>query len=941
MVRIYIENQELDVNQDFTHQITYAIDDIRNIDSKATTFTKTIVLPGTAKNNKLLGNIFELTNANFTNSALPNVGYNFNAAKSAAARIEMDGLQVMKGVMRLMQIVIDGNNIEYEIALFGELGGFITAMGSKKLVGNEIVSDDLDMSEYDHVYDITNIETSWNGLDYYNATNGSFNSATYQITVVGVNLNYVQVGDSIVINGTPSNDGTYTISSITNTWLFVPITILTVAEPIVNESNVGSFTINIGKLLGRGYVYPLIDYGNVSPEVPGWCRQKIDYQYRAFRPAFYVREIVEKIISAAGYTYESNFFNTDFFNRLIVPNNEKGLLRMNESLYIDAYNDGDSFIYTGDVAFSKLILFTTTSITSFTYSSGTYTYTGSLPTTTKINLRIDCDVQIAPFTNVFITVYTTGGTVASYLLNAYNGRHFSIASSGQHTFNNGDQLYIRIGAFGNPRMGLSCHITNIQVAFTVVQDPATSIPYEYGDTLNMSKLLPKNIFQKDFIISLMKMFNLYIQEDRYREKHLIIEPYVDFYDTGNYLNWTEKVDRSKPVKIKPMSELSARYYEFKYKSDTDYYNDKYRKTYFEGYGDRVYDNEFEFVQDKQTMEVLFAATPLVGYVIGSTQVDKIVSAIYKMNNNVEEATESVIRILQFKLIEGVSNWYIQNQNTNLGNYTVFPYAGHLDNPDAPNADLNFGATKELYFTLAAGALSNNMFNAYYSPYMAEITDKDSRLVTATMKFSNIDISKLDFKRLIYIDNVVYRLSKIMDYAENELAQTELLRVINTTYFDIAPPVLELGQEYQGGTIAWLDETGQHGLIKANIEYNNSYPIKQWSNDMLFTISTNSSYGYGSGNTNLIVSADASTDNGAGFCQTLDSGGYTDWFLPTTDELSNIWSAGQIPTEWNLTGLIWTSMTNDIFSAVALQNADGSLVDTGRDFVTYILPCRYF
>ena len=129
MTRLFIEDFELDLLEDFSHQLTFAVDDLNNFDSKATSFSKTIVLPATANNNRLLGNIFEFANSNFTNDSEPNVLYNFNASKSAKARIEVNGLQVMKGIIRLLEIVIDGKNIEYEVALFGELGGFISKIG--------------------------------------------------------------------------------------------------------------------------------------------------------------------------------------------------------------------------------------------------------------------------------------------------------------------------------------------------------------------------------------------------------------------------------------------------------------------------------------------------------------------------------------------------------------------------------------------------------------------------------------------------------------------------------------------------------------------------------------------------------------------------------------------------------------------------------------------
>ena len=111
MTRLFIENYELDIQQDFSQQITYSVDDLNNLDSKSTSFTKTIVLPATANNNRLLGNIFEFSNSNFTDDSQSNVLYNFNASKSAKARIEVNGLPVIKGVIRLLEIF----SLEYKI----------------------------------------------------------------------------------------------------------------------------------------------------------------------------------------------------------------------------------------------------------------------------------------------------------------------------------------------------------------------------------------------------------------------------------------------------------------------------------------------------------------------------------------------------------------------------------------------------------------------------------------------------------------------------------------------------------------------------------------------------------------------------------------------------------------------------------------------------------
>ena len=697
MIRLFIEGNELDVNEGFTHQITYAVDDIKNIDSKATAFSKTIVLPGTANNNKLLGNIFEFGNANLTNDDGLNVSYNFNASKSAKILVEINGLIILKGVLRLMEIVIDGVNIDYEIALFGELGGFVSKLGNSKL-------QDLDFSAYNHSYTGTNIVNSWD-------------------------------------------------------------------------------TVN-----GSGYYYPLIDYGKVS-------LQKQSFYYRAFRPALYVKEYMEKIITEAGYTYESNFFNTNFFKRLIIPNNDNGFLKKDSTNYVEGNNNAtDTYTNTGgsDKTFTQVFQ-DVGSLTSFTRSGGIYTYTGT-GGSVKITSLIKYDnTQFNSAIRVYIIKESLGvkTTLATAIPNPDVTGEFTISAITELLTN--DKLYIQI-FIRDPR-GAGTTIFKVLTDSTIVisKEPSGWVEYSLNNSIDVSTTIPSNILQKDFFASILKMFNLMVTEDKFKNNHLIIEPWIDFYnlDSSTYLDWTQKMDRSEPIRVKPMSEINARFYDFKFKSDSDYYNDKYKKRFNEGYGDRKFDNHLDFAKETSSNEVIFSSTPLVNYPAVNFG-DKIYPTIFKWDGTTTDKEEQVgsnIRIMQAKKITDVIAWDIldgpdeDNDSPISGGsgLTVYGYAGHLDDPDAPGADLNFGATQELYFNLATGALSNNMFNAYYSSYMAEITDKDSRLLTAKFKLTEKDIFNLDFGKFIWIDGVLYRLIKIYDYSEGELCKVDLLRVIYTTY----------------------------------------------------------------------------------------------------------------------------------------------------------------
>lgn len=685
MTRIFIEGLELDIDKGLTNRITYAIDDLYNLDSKATAFTKTIVLPGTANNNKLLGNIFEFNNSNFTFDANANVSYNFNAAKSAKCRIDVNGLSILKGVFRLLEIVYNGKEVEYECSVFGELGGFISKVGNLRL-------EDLDFSAYNQNYTIANINTS-----YDNANSGT------------------------------------------------------------------------------GIYYPLVDIGKVSDGTYGVAKK--DYQYQALRPALHVREYIDKIITNAGYTFSSDYFNTDFFKRLIVPYNAKQLTKTGTLLanvlfdFIIVNTSGDP----GPISVSGVVPILTSSLTDFILVGDTLKYTAA--DTRILNIDININIELTPSTEVTFKILKFSPSVATLTTLVANTTGTYNISATNISFATNDILYLSYEMYIQAGEEMIINTGTMEVNTLA----AVPININIGDAITVNDVIPKNIYQKDFFTSILKMFNLLVTEDKLIDKHLNIKPYVDFYNTDRttFLDYSSKIDRSKQIRVKPMSEVNARFYELKYKSDTDFYNDAYKKLYNEGYGDRLYDNGLEFSKEKESLEVIFANAVLVGY----ASEDKIVPTILKKNNDAEESIDQVIRIMQAKKITGVASWKIMDGASTLYTNTFYGYAGHLDDPDVPNADICFGVPKQIYFTLVSGNLSNNLFNTYYSSYMAEITDKDSRLLSAMVKLNDNEIYNLDFSKFIYIDGGLYRLQKLIDYApnENETTKAEFLRVIYTTY----------------------------------------------------------------------------------------------------------------------------------------------------------------
>ena len=789
MTRIFIENYELDLTGEISQQLTFSVDDIRNLDSKTTSFSKTIIIPGTQRNNKIFGNIYELSNANFPGGQV-NAFYDFDASRTAQAMIDINGLQAMKGTLRLLSITVDNGAIEYEVALFGELGGFMSAVGNKKL-------EDIDLSKYDHSWNVGNITGGWQDSNIFDVTNtyaisGPFSTdkydIVYKIRINSINASKIQPFDKIKLSGTGSNNSIFTVAQVF--WSAVADnTTIYVFEPLVDESGV-NMTITLMDEDGYGYVYPLIDYGSSDPS-GGLSLHPKDWQFQTFRPAFYVLEYLNNIITGAGYTWESRFFDTKFFRSLIVPNNDIALERRGETFFIQASNDTyyESLNYAdnGD----HIITFTDSTINNFTNSSGIYTYTGLSTTNIKIKARLNMYLY-GPVSTLKFTFYKNGQPAAEYT-GPYNqngplGGYGDTALNLEATLSVSSGDTIAIGYYFSFPMvygDLQIDFTGKSNTIEVLQDPPGFVQYLYDDMLNMNNVIPKNVYQKDLFTSIMKMFNLMVVERKDKNKHLVIEPYVDFYNTdrATYLDWSYNVNREKPIQIKPMSEINARLYDFKFKEDSDYLNDDYKKRFNQTYGNRTFDNNLEFAKDSQTVEIIFSPTPLIGY---EDEV-KVFPGIYKFNNNLRSPMAHNIRIMQIKRVSDVTTWDIYNDTTKLTiGLTNYLYAGHLNDPDYPYVDINWGATKQLYFNLASGSLQYNLFNNFYSPYMAEIIDKDSRLVTCEMKLTEQDIFNLDFSRFVMVDGVLFRVVKIYDWSEGSLSKVDLLRVINTTYIPDSP-----------------------------------------------------------------------------------------------------------------------------------------------------------
>jgi hypothetical protein len=146
----------------------------------------------------------------------------------------------------------------------------------------------------------------------------------------------------------------------------------------------------------------------------------------------------------------------------------------------------------------------------------------------------------------------------------------------------------------------------------------------------------------------------------------------------------------------------------------------------------------------------------------------------------------------------------------------------------------------------------------------------------------------------------------------------------------------IGQSYGGGIIFYVDGTGEHGLISATSDQSEA---TQWGCVSKLIGGTSTAMGTGQSNTTAIVNGCNEAGIAARICDDLVLNGYDDWFLPSLDELYQLYLRSN--SVGNFHGYYYWSSSEYTFETAYYQYMDGEQGGNFKSFTTNVRAIRAF
>lgn len=762
--------------------ITYQITDVFDIGSTNSSYSKTVTLPGSKNNNKVLKHVSHPGGAN-----------SWDIDARIETQVLSDGVPVLEGTMTLERTITTKMGVDYEVTFNSTTTDLFTKIRDLKF-------KDLDWSSINHTLEPATMAASWPedhtwGYKYPLIDRGHGYTFTKLVTTdLGVDYKELPLAPHChkIIELIGAEVGLEIVSDFFETPMFKQL-----IRPIY-----GKLTRNITATVHGDYNRPTSPIAVQDDDYMVTSDTTFVMQFMNFVAAGFTAGVPVTISGTrwSDGTYTPVTVNT---SSLVFP---PGTFVTDSNGNYDQWTQGLANVASSGTSLAELtvrLLYYSNDGTTLTELAR---YTGgSLTSDTNFALTYTGDVPADAF--MVVGASSEGGDI-ELLQNTY----FRV-------------LYNDITAFapsGDFRAALSADHTVTATEFHVPFDNDSSWPgaYDTNNSYNttdhehltpytdaVSYLSTCEDSVEDFLISLVKMFNLVVASDP-TGTSVTIETSDDYYDNSTVVrDWTHRLDRTKDFTSEILTSLQYRNFKWSYDNADDYYNTAYTDETTKVFGEYSVGTATTQITDVYEVTAPAYPTPSVSMTepldtfltIPVIATDAPASLGAPATGIVDEIGN---RILFFKYapmggtLRFFFGWhYGVYGNVTIGDseyyqyttsaYRFYPYCGMFSDPyygqGLADYNLEFGISDRYYAGPGPiSSLQNTLYDLYWKRTAETVSDPDSRFVTCYVDLSPADIGTLKFSDRILIDGVYYRLNKIVDWdcASDATTKVELYKVLD-------------------------------------------------------------------------------------------------------------------------------------------------------------------
>ena len=588
------------------------------------------------------------------------------------------------------------------------------------------------------------------------------------------------------------------------------------------------------------YFFGVANYGE-------WWSQAANGTYdhgnKDFHPFIFTKSIIDKIFEQTGYIVTSDFFNSAFFKGLCHPYSSGE----DYTDTADMFNsDGKHYVHATKASADKWGIADGSSSgpTHFgfewplignpgnNYSAGTGSGNGYIvPFTGTYDIYARAQVDVTPYSYVcahanrsycWLQITRNGSVIDGFSFtqsgsnifsNMGGGNHVDCYQSGYKQLQRSGQLVCQAGdiihmSFYAENYTWYCDHKNWikDIAFDVYPVPSSIVPPAPCD---LTKVLPC-VKQVDFIQGLTEMFNLQWLANE-EQKTIHVEPYDDFYGTGELLDWSDKIDHREWTDKFIIEEL-AKLTVFKYKLDSSdggmefLYKWRLENGYEELYNAHYEDNGLKFRKEEQVMgtkvfhntwdfnfydQAISAGWGWgdMSWLGGSDHNNPLMAAMWTEGGGINNESRQDytpfpglgLRILNYYGKESdVSSWKYVDENGGSHTKPHYPHSGVVNgyakrtgNPDP------YCLTWQDYDHHNSSVESPGLFTKFWQRAY-RMMNGGSAMRTCLMNLNANDMSKFDYRNLILLTikgvSTYWTVNKIIDYTpgSKELTKVELI-----------------------------------------------------------------------------------------------------------------------------------------------------------------------